>query len=42
MKSEDMSINRITDIAASGAPVRRADDAVRADTGAAAREARQR
>jgi hypothetical protein len=41
MKLEDMSINRITARVASGAAVRGADDAVRADTVAAAREARQ-
>jgi hypothetical protein len=36
-----MSIIRITGIAASSAAARRADDAVRADTVTAAREARQ-
>ena len=41
MKTEDMRTHRITDIAASGATARRADVAVRAETTAAAREARQ-
>jgi hypothetical protein len=41
MRTEDMSINRIVAIAVSSAAARRADDALRADTTPAAREARQ-
>jgi hypothetical protein len=41
MKTEDMRIDCLSDINASGAAVRRADDAVCANAAAAAREARQ-